>query len=125
MSTSKKNTIFAEFLVLVCLVANNVVIKSSRPKKGGMVADLVEVMLFELVSPYSGSVEIPESLDNDLAYTMSSNTSYKFNVSQEKDFSEFMYISSSDSVDSDVNLQDVHKQINQDSDSGLQTDSDA
>ena len=66
--------------------------------------DLLEVLLFELVTPYSASVEIPEELDNDLAYTMSSNTSYKFNVSQEKDFSEFMYMSSTGSVESFVKL---------------------
>ena len=81
MSTSKKSLIFSEFLVFLCLVANNVVIKSSRPKKGGMVHELLEVLLFELLSPYSAGLEVPESLDNDLAYTMSSNTSYKFNVS--------------------------------------------
>ena len=110
MSTSKKSLIFAEFLVFLCLVANNVIIKSTRPKKGGMVFDLLEILLFEIFQPHSATLEIPEELDNDLAYTMSSNTSYRFNVSQEKDFEEFNYMSSTKSdADMVVKLRDVQK----------------
>ena len=77
MLNSKKGLSFSEFLVFLCLVANNVVIKSSRPKKSGMIEDLLQVLLFELFQPFEASVEVPDELDDDLAYTMSSDTEYR------------------------------------------------
>ena len=51
-------------------------------------------MFHELFLPFGNTLEVPEELDDDLAYTMSSDTKYRFDQDKEKDFSQFTYMSS-------------------------------
>lgn len=82
------------------MIANNVKFKQTqKQKKSGMLEDLLQAMLQEVFQPYGFTIDVPDEISNDLAYTMSSNTQYKFDVENEKDFSQFHELSSNESIE--------------------------